>query len=91
MESQLILELKLTFVFTAPVAVDIVEILLKITIVCKEHKYCLQRKLYAQTVCLSIQQTPILKLIKSLYVSLKSQFTCFCKSNINQILPTAVV
>ena len=34
---------------------------------------------------------PFLKLIKSLYVSLQSQFTCFCKSNINQTLPTALV
>ena len=32
-----------------------------------------------------------LKLIKSLYVSLQSQFTCFCKSNIDQILPTVKV
>ena len=34
---------------------------------------------------------PFLKLIKNLYVSLQSQFTCFCKSNINQTLATAVV
>ena len=49
-------------------------------------------KLYAQTACLSIQQTPVFKTDKkSLNVSLQSQFTCFCKSNINQTLPTAVV
>ena len=48
---------------------------------------------YIQNCMLSIQQTPIFKTdgIKSLYVSLQSQFTCFCKSNINQTLPTAVV
>ena len=34
---------------------------------------------------------PFLKLIKSFYVSLQSQFTCFWKSNINQTLSAVVV
>ena len=45
---------------------------------------------YIQLPVWAYNKPPFLKLIKSLYVSLQSQFTYFCKSNINQTLPTAV-